>query len=258
MQPRAGEGLHPCVRLGLGRLVGVVRERQVGSADMKIDGRPERRQGHGRALRVPARTTRAPWARPCRLVAYRPLPQRRVERVVLVRIIRMATVLAGQLGGALSAQATTDRDFGAAVVHRTVAHVGLIEVNELERERDDLLDVIAAAGLERRAHDAERGHVPFEAICLLDRERTPGHAVPTSLHQQVIVDIGDVAAYLHGRAGQAQHTRRDVRPDERGRMPDMSGLVWGDAAHVDPRGAQHGQSLRPYPRHGSRAEMRVC
>ena len=72
--------------LGLGDLVLVVREDQIGAAAVDVERLAEVAVRHRRALDVPARTPRAPGARPRRLARLRRLPQREVERALLLLV----------------------------------------------------------------------------------------------------------------------------------------------------------------------------
>ncbi len=71
-------------RLALRDLVLVMRKDQVEAAAVDVERLPEQRVRHRRALDVPARPAGAPRRRPLRLVGLRELPQREVERVLLL------------------------------------------------------------------------------------------------------------------------------------------------------------------------------
>jgi hypothetical protein len=49
----------------------------------------------------------------------------------------------------------------------------------------------------------------------------------------VVVDVGDVAAYLDRLPGQPENPGGHVGPHERGGMTQVGGVVRGDAADVD-------------------------
>src|SRR5215210_3388176 len=103
MRPGADEGT-PRVGAGaLGEFVLVVREAQVRAA--AVDVRPIRQMllDHRRALDVPAGTTRSPRALPGGLAGLGSLPEREVQRALL--IVCRAFLGLAHLFGALPAQA---------------------------------------------------------------------------------------------------------------------------------------------------------
>ena len=102
------------------------------------------------------------------------------------------------------------------------------------REHDDLVDVVAAAGLIGRADHSELRHVTLEPVGLLARQRSPVHAVALGLDEKLIVDVGHVAAHLDRRPSQPEHPGSDVGPHEGGRVADVGRLIRSDATHVHP------------------------
>ena len=254
VHPCPCEGSHSGEGLGLSRFVGMMREGEIFPTDVKVDRRAKRRQRHGRALGVPTRPPGTPGARPRRFTAGGSLPQRRVEWIILVRIVGVTAALAHKFHRAGSVQSNSRRDIGATEVHRAVALVRRAVREEMGHERDDLVHIVTAAGLIGRSDDSELRHVALEPVGLLDGQRSPRHAVALRLDEDVVVDVGHVAAHLDGRPRQSENPGGDVGPHERGRVPDVGRLVRGDTAHVHPRAPENRERRVADPKRGGRAE----
>jgi hypothetical protein len=124
------------------------------------------------------------------------LPHRCVERVVLVRIVRMSALFTRELDGARSFEARCGRDVGATEIDRTVPLVGRPVGDQFLSERDDLVDVVAATGLEAGSSHAQSGHVVLEPIGLLCRQRPPRRPVTRGLDEEMVVDVSHVPAHV--------------------------------------------------------------
>ena len=122
VHPGPGERPHPGDRLGHRGLVGVVREAQVGPADVQVDGGAQGGQRHRRALGVPARPALAPRARPGRLGRRGRPARRHIGRVVGQRV-RAGTELGGQRRRRVRAQPGPLGHPGPAEPDRPVAPV---------------------------------------------------------------------------------------------------------------------------------------
>ena len=97
-----------------------------------------------------------------------------------------------------------------------------------------------ATGLERGTGDTQQFHVALETVGLLGGQRLPWHVLLLGLGEQMIVDVGDVAAHLDGVPGQTQDPGGHVGPDERGGVTQMRGVIRGNAADVDAPRTQDG------------------
>ncbi len=186
---------------------------------MKVEAVTEVLDGHGRALQVPAGPSRSPRRLPGRLAGPGRFPQREVACIPLARAARivgrahLVQLLAGQL-------AVTG--IGTDVeVHVAVSRVGVPALDQPPDHRDHLghvasgprLDVRRQAA-ERVVRIAERPHVPLG-------HGPPRHILPLGHLQDLVVDIGDVAAERDLLAAGPQPPHQDVEVDPGPEMADM-------------------------------------
>src|SRR5437763_9083287 len=86
MHPMTDEGLVVGEGLGLGNLVFMVREDQIGGASVYVEAETEIPRRHDRAFDVPPRPPGAPGRGPLRLTFPGRLPQCEVQRMALARV----------------------------------------------------------------------------------------------------------------------------------------------------------------------------
>ena len=223
VQPVRGERLAG-VRLGLDELVLVVREDQVEPAAVDVEVAAEVLHAHGRALDVPAGPARPPGAVPRRLARLRALPQGEVAGMPLDR--RGLDPRAGQqLFGVAVAELAVVGGLGHVEIDVAGRLVGKALVDQRLGDRDDLGDVLGGARHVVDAVDAERRQavevVGRHALGqLLDRR-----PVFLGLHDQLVVDVGDVhhPGHLVAEVDQVALDRvEDHRPDH---VADVAGRV---------------------------------
>src|SRR5579884_4034269 len=97
MHPDAHERSNTRKMLGLRNFAGVMRECKVRAPSMNVDLRPQVFHGHGAAFDVPAGTPGTPGTRPRRFPWRLRLPEYKIKRVLLVRVIRVIAALIGDL-----------------------------------------------------------------------------------------------------------------------------------------------------------------
>ncbi len=232
VQPRPRVGGDAGQRLGHRRVVGVVREAQVGAPRVDVHPDAERRHRHRDALGVPPGPARPPGGVPRGVAGLGGLPHGHVERVVLNGVVRPAAVLPGQAEGVVLVQSRAGHDVPAAEVDAPVPFVGGSRGDQGPREPDHRVDVAVRSGLVvGRAH-VQRRHVALElellegGVVVVAQPRPPGGVV------EDVVDVGDVAAHERLHAQHAQHAAEGVHPDERGRVAEVGHVVGRDAAGV--------------------------
>ena len=172
---------------------------------MEVDRRTKCRECHRAALSVPSGASFSPWARPCRLVADRSLPYRCVERIVLVGIVRVSAVLSREPDRSFPVETNGGRDISATKVDRTIALVGRPVRDQLLCERDDLVDVVTAAGFETGSSNAQGRHVALEPISLLCCQRPPRFAITGGLNKKMVVDVSHVPTHVDCCSSQSQN-----------------------------------------------------
>ena len=141
---------------------------------------------------------------------------------------------ASELDGHLPIQPGSPNDLGTSEVHGAIPLVGRARREQFRCEHDDLVHVVPASGFIGRPDHSELGHVALESVGLLSCERSPIDTVFVGPLQELIVDVGHVAAHLDGRPGQPKHTSRNVSPHEGGRVAHVGRLVGRDTADVHP------------------------
>ena len=239
VHPGGGEVVAGRPRLGL--LVLVVGEAQVVAAAVDVERAAEVLPRHRRALDVPPRTPRAPRRGPRRglgLGVLAALPQGEVAGVALAARVGVGRGL--HLGDALPRELAVRRprhhvevDVAGAVTRR----VGVAALDQPLDERQHLRDVPGGQRLVGRRQHVEGVVRRRQRARHVVGEVEPGPALLGGLHQDLVVDVGDVAdeGDLEPAVGQpaAQHVEVDRRAD----VADVRLPLHGEPADVDARPA---------------------
>jgi hypothetical protein len=222
-------------RLALCTLAFVVREDEVAATTMQVDGGSEFAQCQSAALDVPAGPAGTPHGVPTGFVGLAGVPQHEVERVALVRVVGLATPLAGDGDHLGLGELTDGAEIGEPGDVEVHAATGLVGVAAVEHHSDEAADVgdgrRGARGAVHRK-SVQRLHVALEPRLLAGGEIEVMHTELTGLGEQRIVDVGDVAHAPHRVAHVDEATLQDVVVDEGGRVPEVGGVVGRDAARV--------------------------
>ena len=179
--------MHPVARevagaeraLGLGDLVFVVGEDQVGAAAVDVEPLAEVAVRHRRALDVPAGAAVAPRARPERLAGLRPLPQREVERALLL-LVHLDARARLEIVGALARELAVTGEARHRIVDVAAGGVGEALLLQPANDVDHLGDVLGRARLEIGRREAERAEVDLHLLGVLARHRVGRSALPRS------------------------------------------------------------------------------
>src|SRR6185437_14765345 len=217
----------------------VVREDQVAAAALDVQTCADAAERNGCAFDVPTGAAGAERRRPAGLAGALRAPHQRVQLVALARAVGVAATFGEQAqhGVAVVAGLVAElpRGVGAEVHVRVVGvvdGVGRTGGQHLLHQLDDLTNGLGGRHIVVRRQHPERRHVFAEQIRLAGGQLTPVDAVTLGPLEQRIVDIRDV---LH-----VVDLVPDVQPDpvhqvERqvgGGMPQVGGVVRGDAADV--------------------------
>ena len=222
-------------RFALRDLVLVVREDQVVAAAVDVERHAEQRARHRAALDVPARPPGAPRRLPLRFAGLRELPQREVERIALVLVLRDARA-DEQLVDVLAAQRTVARERRDGVVDAVFADVGVPGGDQLADHLHDLRDEVRRVRLVVGVAHVEDAHRLAERVVIALHHQVERGAFALRGRDRAVVDVRDV---LDERDAVAvarvlQIPPQHVEEQERARMAQVAFGRRRQAAHVDP------------------------
>ena len=229
VQPVPGEAVTG--RLGLRDLVLVVREDQVHPAAVDVERRAQVLGGHGRALQVPAGPPGSPGRLPVRLAGLGRLPQREVARVPLqARVV-------GVLGRAhlvqpLAGQRPVRGEGVHVEVHVAARRVGVLALDQPAHQHDHLRDVPGGARLDVRRAAAHRVVGPGERPLVALGDDPGRDALAGRGAQDLVLDVGDVAAEGHPVTAGLQPPDHDVEAHGRPQVADVRRRLHRGAAQV--------------------------
>ncbi len=236
VDPVVGEGAAAC-RLGLGALVFVMRESQVGAAAVDVERQAQVFLRHGRALDVPTGAALAPGAFPRRLAGLRGLPKGEIKRVALA--VFQALAVGAQL--AVAAFHLVHVAVGKLAVLVVGAHgevhvalhgVRMAFFDELFHQSDHLVDLLGGARTHIRIHHAGGMHVVDERLRVLGGNLGGAAAFLVGLLDDLVVHVGDVLHELHLVPAPDKVAADGVERYEGTGVADMDVVVHRRAAHV--------------------------
>ncbi len=251
LEPGAGERCHPGCALGEQTLHRVVGETQVRTAGVQVDAGAERVEHHRCALCVPAGPPRTPRARPAHpaladasraidtgfsdaAVAVAGTPDRHVERIIALRVVRVVVELGGERDRLVHAEARMGCGVGGARVDGAVAQIRVAASEQSLPELDHMGDGRAGGRFVVGRADAERGHAPVEGKAPDRGDLIVGHADPAGLGEHRVIHVGDVACDFHSDAHTPPDPDGEIRPQVGGRVTEVRDVVGSDPADVHP------------------------
>ena len=231
VHPDVGEGLVPGAH-GLGGLVLVVREDEVGAAAVDVDRRAEVAMDHRAALGVPAGAAGTPGGVPAGLAGLGGLPQREVEGVALL-VIDLDALASAQL-----VEVAAGEDAVVVVgAHREVHVAGGhgVGVALLDEDLDHLLhrgDLLRRAGADVGVEDAEAMHLLDEGGGELLGDVGGGASLLVRAVDDLVVHVGEVLG--EGDLVPLEHevATNHVEGEERAPVADVDLVVDRGAADV--------------------------
>ncbi len=230
--------MHPVAResaecaFGLGNLVFMVGEDEVRTATVDVEAFTQITVRHGRALDMPARAARPPRALPRRLARLCRLPQREIERALLV-LTHLDACAGLEFLGALPREAAVVGKPGHRIVHITARGVGQTAFFQPADDVDHLGDVQGGAGLYVGHGHAQAVHVGRHGLRVDPRDLGGRPSFGQPFANDFVVDVGDVAHVAHVKPARAQVTHNHVEGDRRARMTNVAEIVHSHAAHVE-------------------------
>lgn len=217
---------------GLGDLVLVVGELQIGAAAVDVEVVAQVLGVHGGALDVPAGTARAPGAFPGRLAGFGHLPQHEVQGVALGihhvdagAGLQLLQILTGEPAVLVEG---VDDEHDVTVVR----HVGVAAIQQQLHHGDDLADVGGGARFDVRAHHAEGVEVLVHVADQALGEVVTGDLGLGGALDDLVVHVGDVAHIGEIVPGVAQVAGHHVEGDEGAAVADMTVIIDSDATHI--------------------------
>ncbi len=208
-------GMHPETRerhfarevFGLRDLARVMRKREIGAATVDVDLWAKVTHRHRSALDMPAGATWTPGTWPGRFTGSLRLPEHKIERVLLARIIRkIPSFISDSKHGCIIVQAncaghdTELRILLNAVVDATLT---LIRVPTRQERLDNLNhrgSLLGSICIYVGAAHVQRVHITQIPLCLESPQLIPGHTHFTGLTQDIIIDIGHILHVVYGIA----------------------------------------------------------
>lgn len=232
--------VHPVARevailsaFGLSDLVFVVREDEVASAAVDIEGGGEVFGAHARAFDMPSGATAPPGRIPSGFFLGRfALPEGEiaggffgfvdfdadaVEHFVEVSVGEFTVVFE---------RSDSEVDVSAGLV-------GISVVEEFLDELDDIGDMLRDAGFDVGLFDVDGGHVFVECVDHSRCEFFGGRAFFLGAANNFIVDIGVISDEAHVQSNFFKETTEDIEHDEGSRMTDVGKIVDGESADID-------------------------
>jgi len=235
MHPVVREGLSRG-RLGLGALVLVVREDEVGPAAVNVERQAEVFLRHARALDVPARAPLAPRRLPRGLAGLRGLPQREVERVVLAVLDALGAqvAVAGlHLVDVAARERAVARERAHAEVNVAVlGGVRVAAVDEVLHERDHRVDLLRGLRAHGRVLHVHRVHVLDERLRVLLGNLGGGAALLVCLVDDLVVHVGHILDEDHVELAPLEVAADHVEAHEGARVANVDVVVHRRPADV--------------------------
>ena len=222
--------------LGMGGAALVVREHEIHTPALYVDRRAEVAQSDRRALDVPAGAAPAQRAVPGRLA--RPLrpPQQRIEWVMLTGTAGITAAFGGKRDH-LVVPEVPDLAEPGCLAHREV-DVGVETVGRSPCVQRLDESCYVGDGFDRadevpRRQHVEREHIVAETAGFLLSKIAPVDAFLVCPLKQGVVHVRDVLDVVDLMSGVGKLAVQKVIGEVGGGMPEMGGVVRGDAADVD-------------------------
>ena len=230
VHPMVGELAAPGA-LGLGALVLMMGELQVGAAAVDVDGHAQIAVHHGSALGVPAGTARAPRRVPRGLAGLCSLPQGKVERVALLLAgldarthEQIVDVAAGNLAVGLVGT--------HGEVHVALRLIGVAAGDERLDHLDHRKNLLRGAGANVRLLDTEALHDLDERVGVLRGNLVGRNAALVCALDDLVVDVGEVLGERDVVAALDEPAADDVERKERAGVSDVDVVVDRGAADI--------------------------
>ena len=234
MHPVVGKGL--AVRaLALRDLIFMVREDQILSACMDIDGLAKVFLGHLGALDMPAWTALAPRRLPERLSFFFRFPENEIGRFFLAFLagyldlteagLQIVQIFMGQFS-------VLFKGFGAEINRAVSCHIRMSFFDQRIDHLDHTADLLSRLRILRRRFDVHHLHI-FFALCdiaLGDRLRI--HALLDGFPDDLVIHISKVRYIVYFVSFVLKIPADRIKYDHRSCISNMNKIVNGRSAHI--------------------------
>ena len=218
----------------------MVREYQVNTAGVQIEGVAQVFVAHGRAFQMPAGATLTPGRRPEVRTIFRAagLPEHEVSHAVLFILIRVSAGL-GSLAEVqlLTVEVSQLTIIGigrnAEVDGAVLALVGVPFVHEVLDDIELFFDVTNRAGLHVRGKTVKSLAIIVELGCPFGGVFAQRHSLCLGVADGLVVYVGEVTYMLGAQPTQLHHAAENVLHDKGAEIADVGGGVHGGAATVE-------------------------
>ena len=228
--------VHPVMRefatvmcLRLRDLIFVMRELQILTAGVNIDGRSQIFFGHGRAFDMPAGSAHAPRGLPCDLAwLLACLPKREIQRIFLFHVVRASGSFAGalnQLIDVLAGKLAIAVELTCPVVDIALRFIGIALIDQILHKPDDIIHGFRNLRVHGRLLDIERGSVLIVFLDIFFGNLRCGNAFFLGTFDDLIIDIGEILHEFYLVAAVFQIFSERVEYNERSCVADMKIVV---------------------------------
>ena len=210
---------------------------KVGAATVQVDRGTQVADRHRRTLHVPTRSAPPPGGIPCGLVHGGRLPQQRVQRRALARVVRkLAALRPERPHGVVGEPAQRTQSLRARDVeeHAVAGPVGPAVVQEVVDEPPDSRYGAAGPRFGPGRQVSQGSHVVVEPADDAEGQIQVVDTPPPGCAQHVVVHIGDVADVADLVAPVGETALQHVEGHVGGRMSEVGGVVRRDTARVEP------------------------
>ena len=232
VQPIMRKGAAVCT-LGLCDLVLVMRENQIKTAGMDVDGLAEVLVRHSRALNMPARAAlAAPRRIPSRLTRLCSLPDREVHRIFLYLADRDAGTGLQLLHRLVAQLAILGEGLGAEVYVTVLSNVSVAVLDQALNNVDDRVHGLGRTRVHGRLLDAQTLCINKVFLNITLGDGIEVHAFLVRLVDYLIVNVSEVLHELNLVAAVLEVTAQQIENDERTCVADMEVVVHSRTAGI--------------------------
>ena len=216
----------------LGDLIFMVWEDQVLTAAVNIEGITKIFGAHRRTFNMPARTALAPWRLPIWFAWLCALPERKIERILLL-FIHFHAGAGKQVIDIAAGKLTIVAKFAYGIIHiAIIQRVGIALVNEPLHKSDDVIDVLTDLWMHRRRQHIQRLGVFEKGVDIERSKRDRIFPFFIGAIDDLVVHIGKVGHKSDIVAEITEITAHRVEHNDRTGVAEMNVVVGGWAADV--------------------------
>ena len=217
---------------GLCDFVFMVRELQVSTAGMDVDGVAQELLRHAGALNVPARTAHAPWGFPCDFViGLSCLPQCEVQRIFLL-FAYCDSGTCNQVFDILTGQLAVADKLSGSVIYVTVHFVSVALFNQVCYELYDFRNGLGNLRMYGCLSYIQSSRILVIFFNILFAHFRCGAAFFTCTVDDLVINVSKVLNELYLVAAVFQILSHSIEHYERSCITDVEEVVYGRTADI--------------------------